>query len=1232
MTMGEVLKTELLPCSSEYQYYKNPYYIYAPDYTHKSAGIRLLHQLCSALNQSGYEAYVVANKLNGELWAPKLTEENKVAHYKANKKPVVVYPEVTRGQPMGLGVPVRYVLNYPGLLGGGEKNYGGNEIIFTFHQEYYPNGIPLYLPFVNIKEVDSISANSSRLKGSSAVYYNRYKPTDKELSSLGEECLDVSTSSKFSFKEVLSILKSVEVLYCFETSAIMNEAYLCGCAVVLLENKKLTKLPEQLVGRGMNGLSWGKNPADVEQAIATVGKARKQFIDELSGWQSRLKNFIEVTQSVSNSASVDECWPVEVVDSLAIPGMGAAETASKYDRFKYKKINQQYAEWQKKSTLREIDADIYAEIISKQKLPSIGVVVSHKNKTPSSYIADTLDSILENFNKASFVIIISEEEPPKGFERSEQLQWINKSELTEGALELCHSIDWIMLVEAGAILAPNALVEFALCAQTQMGAKIIYSDEDVISGDGGHILPSFKPNINIELLRCSNYIGSNVLVNKQVWCENKLPTSTAEIYGLLLGLSVNGQNQNIRHIDLMLVHGVGIFDENTEKLEFEVANNLLVASGLAKSLKPLDRLGTWLVEYSKIQGPNTTLVIPTGVQTGYMRQMLESLVKYTCENLAQIILICNTKDIEETKFAIEGLSMDVPIQILVYNENEYNHSATLNLAIASVETKYVWVCDDDIEFINEDALESLLSVAKQGDVACVEPRLLSTQGSDVRLVGGPIVLGIQGSCGPYLGEAQVPEESGYFSKLQLAQDVSAVSGHCFVFKKSNWELVNGFDEINFPIRYSVTDFCLRLNKLGYRHVWSPLTNVMHQGGKSLQKLLNDFEYKIKYSKNELKEKESLLNLWGNELANDRFYNRHLSFLTPYDIETSVVIDWNPSRKDRPRVVASPLKSGAGQYRVVDPLEMLQDASLIQSSVIMPMANRQTRVLLPLELIRARPDALILQHSVDDAHLSLIEKYKKALPSIHIIQMVDDLLGFVPEKHPNRRFQSREGHLRMTEALKKSDSMIVTTEPLKHHYEKYVSNVTIIPNCLSKHWFELEVKKTKREKLRVGWIGAGQHQGDLEIINEVVKALADKVDWVFMGMHTAEVSAHIKEFHPFVSIFDYPIKMASLDLDIAVAPLEDNFFNRCKSNLRLLEYGAMSWAVICSDVYPYQTNNPPVVRVKDSVGEWLGALNRLIEDENERLRLGKALNAWVIQNYTLSNWAPEWVAALVEGKS
>jgi glycosyltransferase involved in cell wall biosynthesis len=220
---------------------------------------------------------------------------------------------------------------------------------------------------------------------------------------------------------------------------------------------------------------------------------------------------------------------------------------------------------------------------------------------------------------------------------------------------------------------------------------------------------------------------------------------------------------------------------------------------------------------------------------------------------------------------------------------------------------------------------------------------------------------------------------------------------------------------------------------------------------------------------------------------------------------------------------------------------------------------------------------------------------------------------------------------MIEAIKKSDSMIVTTEPLKNHYERYIDDVKIIPNCLAKHWFTLTPSKTKKDRLRVGWIGAGQHQGDLEIINEVVKILSLKVDWVFMGMHTAQVKPYIKEFHQFVSIKDYPEKMASLDLDIAVAPLEDNFFNQCKSNLRLLEYGAMTWPVVCSDVYPYQTNNPPVFRCGHDIKEWVNALERLINDEELRVEMGSKLRLWVVENYSLDVWKKDWSTALFNNR-
>ena len=43
-----------------------------------------------------------------------------------------------------------------------------------------------------------------------------------------------------------------------------------------------------------------------------------------------------------------------------------------------------------------------------------------------------------------------------------------------------------------------------------------------------------------------------------------------------------------------------------------------------------------------------------------------------------------------------------------------------------------------------------------------------------------------------------------------------------------------------------------------------------------------------------------------------------------------------------------------------------------------------------------------------------------------------------------------------------------------------------------------------------------------------------------------------EKHEWVPIFDYPQKLASLNLDIAIVPLVDSAYNRCKSNIAFLE--------------------------------------------------------------------------------
>ncbi|MDR2788239.1 MAG: hypothetical protein LBD06_07755 [Candidatus Accumulibacter sp.] len=120
-----------------------------------------------------------------------------------------------------------------------------------------------------------------------------------------------------------------------------------------------------------------------------------------------------------------------------------------------------------------------------------------------------------------------------------------------------------------------------------------------------------------------------------------------------------------------------------------------------------------------------------------------------------------------------------------------------------------------------------------------------------------------------------------------------------------------------------------------------------------------------------------------------------------------------------------------------------------------------------------------------------------------------------------------------------------------------------------------------------------------------------------------------EFHDYVRDFAaYPAKLASLDLDLAVAPLEQHPFNEAKSNLRLLEYGALGWPVICTDIFPYRTDDPPVTRLANETAQWIEAILERAAEPDALASEGDALRAWVQRHYLLENRLDDWLAALL----
>lgn len=224
------------------------------------------------------------------------------------------------------------------------------------------------------------------------------------------------------------------------------------------------------------------------------------------------------------------------------------------------------------------------------------------------------------------------------------------------------------------------------------------------------------------------------------------------------------------------------------------------------------------------------------------------------------------------------------------------------------------------------------------------------------------------------------------------------------------------------------------------------------------------------------------------------------------------------------------------------------------------------------------------------------------------------------------------------AMEVADMVTVTTDILADVYREFNPNVRALPNCVdTKLWQKLPLKE--RCDVRLCWFGGSSHYEDWLLLAEVLPEIMDRnrnVKLVLMGMKFDAVLKDIEknriEFHPWVHTEAYPYKAAILDCDIAVIPLVENDFNRCKSPIKWIEQAALGIPSVTSYVSPYKeiaTDDNGVFIENNDVRAWIEGINTLVEYPSLRKNMGEAARQTVMDKFDINTQYIQWQKAYEE---
>ncbi|MBI3156005.1 MAG: glycosyltransferase family 2 protein [Burkholderiales bacterium] len=441
--------------------------------------------------------------------------------------------------------------------------------------------------------------------------------------------------------------------------------------------------------------------------------------------------------------------------------------------------------------------------------------------------------------------------------------------------------DFVVLLDHDDLLAPHALHALARALQSRPGALIVYSDEDKLDESGDRCDPYFKPAWSPDLLGSQNYV-SHLGAYRRTLVEQvggfRPGFEGSQDYDLLLRCASRvADPRDVLHVPQVLYHwrkspGSTASSHAAKDYASAAARRALQAHfGARAPGAQVDIIGPgrYRVRWPLPDPPPlVSLIVPTRDGLDVLRKCIESIVERTTYPTYEILVVDNQSSDPAALAYLDELPARSGGRVRVLRHDApFNFSAINNAAAAQARGSVLGLINNDIEVISPGWLDEMVGQALRPEIGCVGAKLYYP---DDTVQHGGVVLGIGGVAGH--AHKHFPRDAeGYFSRLQVVHNVSAVTGAALVVRKSVFDEVGGLDAEHLVVAFNDVDLCLKVQAAGYRNLWTPFAELYHHESRT-----RGADVRPEAAARHDREARVMVARWGARLKADPYYSPNLT--------------------------------------------------------------------------------------------------------------------------------------------------------------------------------------------------------------------------------------------------------------------------------------------------------------------------------------------------------------------